>query len=96
MTRFLSFILVALAAGISPVLATEPSLQSTPPAANTGSPDTSSGGATEQTEPSPSATSKTGKMGEKNLFPPSTPSTSEKMGTPTQTTPNPAAPSSGD
>jgi hypothetical protein len=37
-----------------------------------------------------------GKMGEKNLFPPSTPSTSEKMGTPNQTTPNPAAPSSGD
>jgi hypothetical protein len=91
MTRLLSLILVALAAGISPVLAAEPSSESTPPTANTGSPDTS--GATEQ-QPPPS--SKVGKMGEKNLFPPSTPSTSEKMGTPTQTAPNPAAPSSGD
>jgi hypothetical protein len=93
MTRLLSFILVALAAGISPVLAAEPSSASTPPTANTGSPDTSS--ATEQQSP-PSAGSKMGKMGEKNLFPPSTPSASEKMGTPTQTAPNPAAPSSGD
>ena len=95
MTRFLSFILVALAASISPVLAAEPSSESTPPTSNTGSPDTS-GSATDQTESPPPATSKMGKMGEKNLFPPSTPSTSEKMGTPTQTTPNPAAPSSGD
>ena len=95
MTRLLSFILVALAAGISPVLAAEPSSQSNPPTANTGSPDTA-GGATEQTESPSSAGSKIGKMGEKNLFPPSTPSTSEKMGTPGQTTPNPAAPSSGD
>src|SRR5215468_72971 len=72
MTRLLSLILVALAAGISPVLAAEPSSPSTPPTANTGSPDTS-GGATEQTELPPSAGSKMGKMGEKNLFPPSTP-----------------------
>ena len=52
MTRLLSFILVILAAGISPVLAAEPSSESTPPTANTGSPDTS-GGVTEQTESPP-------------------------------------------
>jgi hypothetical protein len=77
MTRLLAITATALAMGLAPVLAAEPSSPSTPPTAITVSPEASksattppsgsadtSGGATEQSSSSPSAGSTMGKMGE--------------------------------
>jgi len=108
MTRLLAFTVAALATGLTPVLAADTSSPSTPPTANTVSPDASkeatvppsgsadtSGGATEQSSSPPSASS-TGKMGEQGSSAPSAESPSGKMSeTPDQTNPNPTVPSSG-
>jgi hypothetical protein len=110
MTRLLVFMVVALATGVIPVLAADTATQTTPPTENNVPPEASksatvppsggadtSGGATEQSASPPSAGSTMGKMGEQSSSPPSAPSPSGKMGeTPTETTPNPTAPSSGD
>ena len=91
MTRLLACTAVALAMGLTPVLAadtsTQPEASQSATTPSSGSADTS-GAATDQ--------SSMGKMGEQNSNVPSAASSSAKMtpgGTPA---PNPTAPSSGD